>query len=71
MVVICTVFFFIELISGYMIDSLALLADAFHMVRMPRGFAWGGTEANGCLAQRYHIALGRALGRLCREESDN
>lgn len=37
MVVICTVFFFIELISGYMIDSLALLADAFHMVRLPRG----------------------------------
>lgn len=32
MVVICTVFFFIELISGYMIDSLALLADAFHML---------------------------------------
>lgn len=40
MVVICTVFFFIELISGYMIGSLALLADAFHMVyyvhRSPR-----------------------------------
>ena len=36
MVVICTVFFFIELISGYLIHSLALLADAFHMVRVPR-----------------------------------
>lgn len=36
MVVICTVFFFIELISGYMIHSLALLADAFHMVCLPR-----------------------------------
>ena len=35
MVVICTVFFFIELISGYLIHSLALLADAFHMVGLP------------------------------------
>lgn len=32
MVAICTVFFLVELISGYMIHSLALLADAFHMV---------------------------------------
>ncbi|SPO02136.1 related to cobalt accumulation protein COT1 [Cephalotrichum gorgonifer] len=32
MVVICTVFFFVELISGYLIHSLALLADAFHML---------------------------------------
>ncbi|PKS12710.1 hypothetical protein jhhlp_000918, partial [Lomentospora prolificans] len=32
MVVICTVFFLIELISGYLIGSLALLADAFHML---------------------------------------
>ncbi|CAI4218772.1 unnamed protein product [Parascedosporium putredinis] len=31
MVAICTVFFLVELISGYMIHSLALLADAFHM----------------------------------------
>lgn len=50
MVVICTVFFFIELISGYMIDSLALLADAFHMVRSPRGLVWRGTEVNEFLA---------------------
>ena len=42
MVVICTVFFFIELISGYMIHSLALLADAFHMVRLPRAWPRGG-----------------------------
>lgn len=47
MVVICTIFFFIELISGYMIDSLALLADAFHMVRLPRGLGGRSTELTG------------------------
>jgi len=32
MVMICSVFFVVEIVSGYYIDSLALIADAFHMV---------------------------------------
>lgn len=32
LLVIDTTFFFIELISGYMVHSLALVADSFHML---------------------------------------
>jgi zinc transporter 1 len=30
-----TAFFFLELIVGYAVHSLALVADSFHMVRYP------------------------------------
>jgi zinc transporter 1 len=29
-----TAFFFVELIAGYTVHSLALVADSFHMVRI-------------------------------------
>lgn len=35
MIVIDTVFFLLELISGFLAHSLALTADAFHMVCSP------------------------------------
>jgi zinc transporter 1 len=31
-----TAFFFVELIAGYTVHSLALVADSFHMVRIFR-----------------------------------
>lgn len=55
MVVICTVFFFVELISGYLIHSLALLADAFHMVCLLRVFA-GLSSARWKLTGRHDLA---------------
>jgi zinc transporter 1 len=33
-----TVFFFVELIAGYTVHSLALVADSFHMVRISPTF---------------------------------
>lgn len=35
MIAIDTAFFLLELISGFLVHSLALTADAFHMVRPP------------------------------------
>jgi zinc transporter 1 len=32
MFVLCTVFFFLEIVVGYTSGSVALLADAFHML---------------------------------------
>lgn len=32
MIAIDTVFFFLELVTGFLAHSLALMADAFHMV---------------------------------------
>lgn len=37
MLVLDTIFFFLELIVGMLVKSLALLADAFHMVSYPTG----------------------------------
>jgi zinc transporter 1 len=34
-----TAFFFVELIAGYTVHSLALVADSFHMV-CTSGFLW-------------------------------
>lgn len=42
LLVIDTAFFFLEIIAGYTVHSLALVADSFHMVRKPR-------EASGTL----------------------
>jgi zinc transporter 1 len=36
MITIDTVFFLVELICGFLAHSLALTADAFHMVRLIR-----------------------------------
>jgi zinc transporter 1 len=36
MITIDTLFFLVELISGFLAHSLALTADAFHMVRLPQ-----------------------------------
>jgi Co/Zn/Cd efflux system component len=54
LLVIDTAFFLLELITGYAVHSLALVADSFHMVRALRGprlFTLIATQANIRIAQ--------------------
>jgi len=41
-----TAFFFLELISGYAVHSLALVADSFHMVGLARSVQARSTDSN-------------------------
>jgi hypothetical protein len=51
MLAIDILFFFIELTVGFAVHSLALMADAFHMVSIPGGYVIaraGGLMRGGC-----------------------
>lgn len=78
MIVLDTVFFFLELGAGFAVHSLALLADAFHMVsagaRPTQPFPLFPARTNRsaaplrALAQRHHLARRRSVGCLGGEE---
>lgn len=64
LLIIDSIFFLIELITGYAVHSLALVADSFHMVSQPwpppRALA---TQLTRVTAKRRSFPLCRALGR--------
>lgn len=59
-------FFLLELVVGYAVHSLALVADSFHMV-WQFGYVLGGALANAVIAKRCDIATRRTLGSEGRE----
>jgi Cation efflux family len=72
MLTIDIIFFFIELGAGFAVHSLALMADAFHMVSPSACLLSILTDHFPCvLAQRYHIIACWAVGRLSGEQSDD
>lgn len=60
MVVLDSIFFATELGVGLWVSSLALMADAFHMVRNPRTTRNDYVLSN--VAERHHLAFGRIVG---------
>ena len=61
MLLIDAVFFIVELGVGLWVGSLALMADAFHMVS-----SWGKgqkcIDTNIYIVERYHLSRSRTLG---------
>ena len=69
MLVIDVMFFLLELGVGFAVHSLALMADAFHMVRPLGALGRNGTGADSSsVAQRHHLVARRVVGRLGGEE---
>jgi hypothetical protein len=69
MLVIDLMFFLLELGVGFAVHSLALMADAFHMVSHLD--ARGDSRANSAsAAQRHHLVACRLVGGLGREKGD-
>jgi hypothetical protein len=65
-----SVFFLLELIVGYAVHSLALVADSFHMVRH-LSFGLGRTAINPSAAERCYFASRRTLGSEgCKREDE-
>lgn len=64
-----SVFFLLELVVGYAVHSLALVADSFHMVRRP-SFVLERTVTKPSAAKRCHFAPRRTLGSKGRERKD-
>lgn len=62
-------FFLLELVVGYAVHSLALVADSFHMV-WQTGYVLRGAGTNPRAAQRCHIAACWTLGSEGRERED-
>lgn len=62
MIALDSVFLVLELGAGYWVGSLALIADAFHMVRLSSHYL-DEILANGlCSAERYHLPSRWTLG---------
>jgi hypothetical protein len=75
MIAIDTAFFLLELICGFLAHSLALTADAFHMVRiLSLPSATGVSTLTSLLifatAQRHHLSRHRVMG-CCRGSKSN
>ena len=64
-----SVFFLLELVVGYAVHSLALVADSFHMVCL-LNYVLGGAVANVSAAERCHITPGRTVGSEGCERED-
>jgi hypothetical protein len=62
-------FFLLELVVGYAVHSLALVADSFHMV-LHLNYVLGGGVVNSSAAERCHITPCRTLGSEGRERED-
>ena len=62
-------FFLLELVVGYAVHSLALVADSFHMVRW-LSCVLGGAVANISAAERCHIPPCRTVGSEGCERKD-
>ena len=54
-------FFLLELVVGYAVHSLALVADSFHMV-LQLNYVLGVGVVNSGAAERCHITPCRTLG---------
>ena len=63
MLAIDAAFFILELGVGVAVGSLALMADAFHMVRGLRPADFVYLDADFETAERYHISRRRTVGR--------
>lgn len=59
-------FFLLELVVGYAVHSLALVADSFHMVRQ-LSYVLGGAVANISVAERCYITPCWIVGSEGRE----
>lgn len=69
LLVIDTLFFFLEIIVGYAVHSLALVADSFHMVCIPPSrcrFGVGLTKHPRVTAERCLFAVGGTMGDQAR-----
>jgi hypothetical protein len=64
-----TAFFFLELIVGYSVHSLALVADSFHMVRRDT-VGMSQTNTNVSSAERCDITPRRTVGGQGRKPAD-
>lgn len=63
MLAIDVAFFLLELIVGFIVSSLALMADAFHMVRSIESTTTSCPPTLTCyLAQRHHLSNSRPMG---------
>jgi len=75
MMALDTVFLITELFIGYYVDSLALIADAFHMVRSLPARTWAAlsllTLPCATLAERYHLSGRWTLGSDTGAEGNN
>jgi hypothetical protein len=70
MLAIDAAFFILELGVGVAVGSLALMADAFHMVRKTSSsLADTAFDADFDLAERYHISRRRTMG--CESVSES
>jgi hypothetical protein len=63
-----TAFFFVELIAGYTVHSLALVADSFHMVRLSHYMVRANTDSSA--VERCHITPCRIMGSEGRQPED-
>jgi|SRR5690242_2198445 len=62
-------FFLLELVVGYAVHSLALVADSFHMV-WQFGYLLRGAVANSGAAERCYFAACRTVGSQGRKRED-